>query len=119
MFIRHSDMKTIGRLRREQGLLRKSNWEKAIDKCDPALRGLFEASQKRNAPVPEVYWEIEGRRGEPPVAVLEAAWPQSKVGVSISEEDIKNATEAGWQVYTMSDALDNINIFVQKIATRF
>lgn len=114
MFIKHSDMQTINRLRREQGLLRKSNWGKAIENCDPALRGVLEACKQKDAPIPEVCWEIKDESGAF-IATIEVAWPSAHIGVAISEEDRKNSCAVGWKVISMFDVLDDIDIFVQTI----
>ena len=115
MFIKHSDMQTINRLRREQGLLRRGNWGKVIKSCDPALRWLLEACKQKDAPIPEVCWEIKDESGAV-IATIEVAWPSARIGVAISEEDRKNACDARWKVLSMFDALDDIDIFVQTIS---
>lgn len=114
MFNKHSDMQTINRLRREQGLLRIENWGKVFKCCDPAIRWLLEACKQKDAPIPEVCWEIKDESGAV-IATIEVAWPSARIGVAISEEDQKKACDARWKVLSMFDALDDIDILVQTI----
>lgn len=111
MFVRHADMQTINRLRGEQGRFRTANWDKVLDYCDPALRGLLDACQREGAARPEVGLDVQDVKSAV-VANLEIAWPKAKVGVAITEEDRVAATAAGWHVWQMMDALQDIQTFV-------
>ena len=105
MFVPHKTMKTINRLRQEQGLLQTSGWDEAFELCDPALHGVLYASQEKGEPVPEIGYDVKNDRDEV-VANLEIAWPARWIGVAIAHEDRYASEKAGWRVTTMAEALD-------------
>lgn len=118
MFVSHADTQLITRLRREQGLLRPSEWSKAFKYCDPGLHGLLDALQPHCRKPPEVGVDVQDST-HAVVAELEIAWPDSKVGVAISDDDREAARKAGWHVWSMVDALQNIESFSVKACGRF
>ena len=117
MFVRHTDMQTINRLRGEQGQFRAANWDKVIEYCDPALRGLLDVCQRGGAARPEIGLDVQNAKSAV-VANLEIAWPRARVGVAITDEDRVAATAAGWHVWQMMDALQDIPTFVAQTKSR-
>lgn len=111
MFVHHANMQTINRLRNEQGQFRVADWDTVLEYCDPALHGLLDACKREGAAQPEVGLDVQDRKGAV-VANLEVAWPKAKVGVAISDEDRVAAQAAGWHVWQMMDALQDIQTFV-------
>lgn len=104
MFVAHEDMRTINRLRHEQGVMGDLGWEEAFKFCDPALHGVLDAYRARGAKVPEVGYDVQNA-AKAVVANLEIAWPREKIGVAISAADQDAARKAGWKVYSMIEAL--------------
>lgn len=107
MFVAHEDMRTINRLRQEQGVLEDLGWEEVFKFCDPALHGALDAYRARGASVPEVGYDIQNA-AKAVVANLEIAWPREKTGIAISAADQDAARKAGWKVYSMIEALENL-----------
>ncbi|BCO31187.1 HNH endonuclease [Thiohalobacter sp. COW1] len=107
MFIPHADTQLITRLRREQGLLKPTGWTNALRYCDPGLHGLVDALEPHCSIAPEVGLDVQDS-SYAVVANLELAWPETRIGIAISEEDREAARKAGWSVWTMIEALQNI-----------
>lgn len=108
MFVPHADSQIITRLRREQGLLRPTGWDNTLKYCDPGLHGLLDALKPYCTKAPEVGVDVQDK-SHAVVAELEIAWPDTRVGVAISKEDLEAAGRAGWRVWSMIDALQNIH----------
>ncbi len=117
MFVRHADMRTINHLRAEQGQFRGADWDKVLEYCDPALHGLLDACKREGATRPEVGLDVQDGRNAV-VANLEVAWPRAKVGVAVTDEDRHAAETAGWRVWEMIAALQDIRTFVTATKSR-
>ena len=117
MFVRHADMRTINHLRAEQGQFRVADWDTVLEYCDPALHGLLDACKREGAARPEVGLDVQDGRSAV-VANLEVAWPRAKVGVAITDEDRHAAETAGWRVWEMIAALQDIRTFVAATKSR-
>jgi len=113
MFVRHADMRMINRLRTEQGQFGVADWKTVLEYCDPALHGLLDACKREGATRPEIGLDIQDAKSAV-VANLEIAWPKARVGVAISDEDRAAAEAAGWRVWQMMGALQDIQAFVAK-----
>jgi hypothetical protein len=47
--------------------------------------------------------------------VLELAWPRTGIGIALNSADIEAAKQERWQVWTVSDVLDDLERFSKKI----
>lgn len=113
MFVSHEDRKTITRLRREQSKLKPDGWNEVYILADPGIHGLLKICQKERKPIPEIGFEIQASNHEI-VAELELGWPKKKFGVAINESDIKRGTDQGWEVWEMAEALDQLDVFLNR-----
>jgi hypothetical protein len=114
LFIPHKDRKTINRLRREQGLFQGSEWNKALEFCDPALKGVLDACRHQGTNIPEVGFNVQDAKGVV-IAHLELAWPKKRIGFAISDEDRSAAQRSGWRIWRMDKALEDIGRFAAEI----
>ncbi len=106
MFIKHGDMRTITRLRREQGYGNADiGWKEVLGLADSGMSGVLYLAQSKRWQAPEVGYAIQAA-DRSIVAELEVAWPARKIGVAIDAKDIKAARERGWQVWSMIEALE-------------
>ena len=104
MFVKHEDMQTINRLRREQRLIGEnaSGWKTAFDYVDSALWGVLDLAQKRGGyGPPEIGYKLTDEKGRV-IAELEIAWPESKFGVAINNSKAVD----GWYLIGLKEALD-------------
>ncbi|WP_432472086.1 HNH endonuclease [Amphritea sp. HPY] len=108
MRVRHEDMVLLTHLRKAQGYLETSNWDEVIEMADKALDGLLRHYEKKGTPLPEVGYEL-CKPDQSVAAELEIAWPKMKKGIAISNDDLKAATELGWNVLTVGQALSSMN----------
>lgn len=111
MFVSHKDTQSITRLRREQGLLQPESWDNVFKYCDPGLQGLLDAVQPLCRKPPEVGVDVQDA-SHAVVAELELAWPETRVGIAISEQDRDAACKAGWRVWSMIEAVQKAQEFV-------
>lgn len=110
MFVRHADTQTITRLCRKQGLLQPTGWASTRKYCDPGLHGFVDALEPECKQAPEVGLDVQDQ-SRAIVAYLELAWPNTRVGVAISDKDCEAARKAGWRVWTMNEALQHVQEF--------
>ena len=115
MPISHEAMKTINRLRREQGVLSSGSWKEVYAHADPGLHGLLRACQSQRVAPPEVAYPVYPGQVHT-ASHLELAWPRSRVGVAIGRQDREKAQKAGWRVWSMFNALEQMPSFVAQIA---
>ena len=104
MFVKHEDMQTINRLRREQRLIGENElgWKTAFDYVDSALWGVLDLAQKRGGyGPPEIGYKLTDEKGRV-IAELEIAWPESKFGVAINNPKAVD----GWYLIGLKEALD-------------
>lgn len=108
IFMSHKDMQVITRLRREQiDMQRLSFWDDVFELADPGMHGVLHMLKKKGKAIPEIGYEIQQPDGRV-VAELELAWPQRKLGVAISEAQLRAAREQGWQAWSMMEALEKL-----------
>lgn len=112
MFVCHADRRMINRLRREQGLLHNTGWDKTLQFCDPAIKGVLDLCRHWGASIPEVGFDVQDAQG---TASLELAWPRQRVGLAISDEDRFAAQKVGWRIWQMREALDDSDRFIAEI----
>ena len=79
-------------------------WREAVEMAAPEARPLLRALADSGAPVPEVGFELAGDGGTV-VAEAEAAWPDAKVAMLLSEQEGGAGAfrEAGWRVFVGPD----------------
>ena len=107
MALSHAERQLINNLRQEQGLLDDlSGWQELFDYSDPGVHGVLHACKQAYLNRPEINHFIIDRFGDF-AARLELAWPENKFGIAISENDIEDAQEAGWEVVSVNDFLQN------------
>ena len=105
MRVSHADTQRIATLRRKQNLSGADGWEKAFALADLGVHGVLHHRRNQGDEVPEVGYEVVDRRGVV-VAQLELAWPARRRGIAISQEDLKVASAAGWDVKPVHEAVD-------------
>lgn len=114
VIVRHHDMQTLNQLRQKQGLLRNRSWKTVFDYVDPGLRGVLDMCQRQGIAVPEIGWDITDQHGKV-IANLEVAWPRSRVGIAIADQDRNAAQALGWQVWGMVEVMDDIDKLVRRL----
>lgn len=108
MFVRHSDMQLITKLRLEQRAKNKAfTWTEAFKIADSGVHGVMHLCQSKGMSPPVVGYKVQDSDGSV-VAELEIAWPSKRSGVAISEKDIKEARKKGWKVWSMLDAMEKL-----------
>ena len=115
LFVLHADTRLINHLRRTQEKMPNSDWGEVIELADPGVGGLLKQCQHSHLEPPEVGYELQASDGVI-LAELELAWPGSKVGVAISEEDKKVAIKTGWEIWSMIDAIDRFDQFQRRLS---
>jgi len=107
MYVSHTEMIFINKLRREQGVLPASNWEEIFALADPAAKGLLMAYEENKIKKPEVGFDLScGVDGQ--IIRLDFAWPKQKLCVLLTN-DIKikeMVSRSGWSVLNIQDAMD-------------
>jgi hypothetical protein len=114
MFIKHDQTKLISQLRNAQGLNTKASWKDIYKLADPGMHGVIDSLEKYHVSFPEVGEEIVNKKQEI-VAELELAWPLKKIGIAIDKPEAIAATKLGWKVYSMRNALSQIEDLVKSI----
>lgn len=101
MYIKHSDMELINKLRREQGISLESTWENAKRYADPALFGVLCLAERKNLPPPAIGYLINCKSSESPTAI-DCAWPSLKVGISLGSDSV---VDNDWRIFSLDSAL--------------
>lgn len=101
LFVKHKDVQSINRLRREQGLLDSDDWSAVYVHADPAVHGVLNHCQRRRMQPPVVGYEITNAQGEI-IDELELGWPQLSQGVYLGDE--KAVT--GWRLFGLQQAVE-------------
>jgi len=113
MFVSHENRRIINQLRRDQAKTKCDGWSDVYELANPGVHGLLKICQKRRTSTPEIGFEIQSLSHEI-VAELELAWPSIRVGVAINEVDIENGTNEGWEVWEMAEALEQLDVFLDR-----
>jgi hypothetical protein len=108
MYISHQDTKLINRLRKEQGKMHFADWNDVEKYADTALNGVIAYCKKLRLPIPHIAYPVSN-------GVLELAWPRTGIGIALNSADIEAAKQERWQVWTVSDVLDDLERFSKKI----
>src|SRR5690606_8629747 len=85
MYIKHTDMQTINRLRAEQGILMSKTWTAVKQHVDPALHGVLHLAQKKLNNPPSVGHVIIDTASRNPVE-LDLAWPEHRLGIFLGDQ---------------------------------
>lgn len=105
MHVAHEDMSAITRARRSSHGdnigIHKIAWAEALRYVDPALIGPLSLYRDEGFAPPEIGFEVTDASGQV-IAELEAAWPETKLGIAIKEQ----ITLPGWEIITMLAALE-------------
>jgi hypothetical protein len=96
----------IASLRQEQKKANAKNWQQVFDLADPGLNGLLYRLSSQSSPIPVIGLDIKNEKNAT-VAKLDLAWPERKLGVSISLQDQEIAQSHGWRAFTVQNILDN------------
>lgn len=102
IFIPHEDMQVITRLRRERMNGIPQDWRSAIEYADSAVKGALDVLRMQNWSPPVVGYEICDSVGEI-IAEVEAAWPDKKFAMVLSDADKANIE--GWNFKTYAEVL--------------
>lgn len=100
MFVKHSDTQQINKLRNEQGVLTTSNWTSIKQKADPSLTGVIDHCIKKGYSIPDVGFSIKDQVNNNEI-VLELAWPEKKIGVSLHNFDSTSV----WKIFSLDEAI--------------
>lgn len=100
MFVKHSDSQLINSLRKEQNLLQNNDWATVFKHADTAVFCVLDHCRNNHQPVPVVGYELKDNSGTV-ITLLELAWPNIKIGVSIGNR----ITVPGWRVMNLREAL--------------
>lgn len=102
LYVSHSDMQTITRLRREQLPQQLGDWSEAYELADTAIHGELQLMKKQGFNAPIIGYEVTDVTGAV-VCELEAAWPDSKHAIAIRRpEPIPSALEE-WKVFELGE----------------
>lgn len=104
MYIKHSDMQLINRLRAEQGVLMKSSWTDIKQHVDPALHGLIYLAQKKLKSAPVIAHTIKHPIGDTHLE-LDIAWPEHNMGIYLGEK----VNVPQWKIFNHDEALTHFS----------
>lgn len=102
MHVSREDMAIISKLRNQMSGSGSSDWTEAMAFADPAVHGVLDLAKSAGWPMPETGFEPQNDRGEV-VGMLEAAWPQWRVGIVLVERDKFELNN--WRLMTVEEAL--------------
>jgi len=101
MHVKHSEVKLINHLRREQGLLVTEDWADVFKFADPACHGVLSHCQKNGYSFPEIAFEAKDDNGKK-LADVELAWPHKKTAMVLD-----NTTKIeGWRLFGLEKATE-------------
>ncbi|OYQ81825.1 hypothetical protein B9T19_03955 [Ignatzschineria sp. F8392] len=94
LYVKHSDMKTITRLRKEQGIISSNlSWDQVLKFADPALIGELGILRKNGMEAPTLGIEEDGK-------YLDIAWPNKKRAIALEQVNLSQ-----WHVDQPGDHL--------------
>lgn len=102
-------MTKLTSLRKKQKLIQEG-WSEIMRYADPACIGLLSGYQKLDWSIPELGYDITGVDGSV-VTTVELAWPNLNPpqAVCLNEESAARANEHGWSVFTLDQALRELD----------
>lgn len=106
MYVKHSDTQLINKLRMEQGIEINKTWTSVKQNADPALHGVLLLAQKSNNSLPVIGYSIVDESLKTTI-ILDIAWPDKKIGVSLGDMAIK---KTGWKILNHQEALTTFSI---------
>ena len=105
MEVSRSDMETILKLRRDQGLLDDlSGWDEVLALIDTAYDGVTRKVMRTTRTLPEVDGDIQNAKGEI-VITPHLSWPGQKYAIVGNESDLEILASVGWRGETVEDVL--------------
>ena len=102
IYVSHTDMQTISRLRREQLPPQSGDWSEAYELADPAIHGELQLMGKQGFNAPVIGYEVIDATGAV-VCELEAAWPDSQNAIAIRRSEPMPAALDGWKVFELGE----------------
>lgn len=108
MKVKYQDMQTINRLRIQQGIIARQDWDRAIELGDTALEGLLRCYRDKDYVVPEIGYELFDSASKL-IATLDLAWSEQKLCVLINTENTIAIEGLGWEVTSLEDAIREEN----------
>jgi hypothetical protein len=100
MYIKHTDMQTINRLRAEQGILMSKTWTAVKQHIDPALHGVLHLAQKKLRIPPAIGHVIVDTASRNSLE-LDLAWPELRIGISLGDR----ISYPQWSIFNHAEAL--------------
>lgn len=97
IFLSMADMKTLQKLRIEQGKLAGADWEEVYALSDTSIHGDLAVLRNDGFEAPQVGFDLTGQNGEV-IATVEAAWPRRRTAVSLIKIDVP-----GWKIYQVGE----------------
>lgn len=108
MRVKPSDMHEINSLRREQGLLGNRTWADALKMADTSIHGVLLTYQSEGRTPPQIGFEVLDKSHDV-ICQLEAAWPEKRFGLVISDDNRSALNQVGWVVQTVGEAIRSLN----------
>lgn len=108
MKVKYQDMQTINRLRIQQGIIARKDWDRAIEQGDTALEGLLRYYRDKDYVVPEIGYELFDSVSKL-IATLDLAWPEQKLCVLINSDNTIAIERLGWEVTSLEEAIREEN----------
>lgn len=102
LFVKHDDVITINRLRREQGCSNLKTWDDVEKLADKGFSSLINMCKRYQlSRIPEVGFILDNE------VYLDLAWPSIKSAFVISPQYRKKARKKGWKVWSNLDTLED------------
>ena len=112
IYVSNNDVLKINQIRREQHKFDVSNYENILDYADTALFGLLKKCESRRLPLGELGIAISENQN---FVSIDLCWPRRKVAVLINADNKKILQKYGWTVFTAFDALNDFELFQNKV----
>lgn len=108
IYVEHQQMQIITQLRKEQGILANINWEQALQLIDPALKGGIQLLQQKGFSPPHIGYSVNSpvARADTEELILEAAWPDRKLGITLMNKDKASSLAPDWEIWSFQDLLE-------------
>ncbi len=106
IFVPRDVKQTLMSLRRKQKIsMYPEGWDSAFALVDPALHSVIFYLKQAKSLLPELSVEIKKRNKI--LGYIDLAWPISKFGIVIHEQDKYVASKHGWHIVSMGEFLEN------------
>ncbi|AMO56122.1 hypothetical protein GZ77_04755 [Endozoicomonas montiporae] len=98
MYVRHTEMQTITKLRRDQGVI-EQNWDSILRLADPALYGVLKKLQDQGYQPPTIGYSISSNDT---IYTADVAWPNERFAIVVVKPESKIS---GWKLFTPEEYL--------------